>query len=237
MSLTPGLMAIFVILVFAGIVLLMIRANRKDQAEKTRQAQKLGFEPLEEIPSELLYRVEELYRNKRNPKLEIHNIYYRTELDRSLYIFDLIGIDDEDTTLGSEMFGIISQALALPRFSLISIPSFDHQSGIGALMDKMLDKVMDLAAKFQDLSRIEFPDKPGFDDNYVVFGRDESAVRSLISRVSWDYLSRGKTSLQVNGSGDFLTVDSSFSMSSDDNNQNLEELYQVTTELARRLEK
>ena len=237
MSLPPAALTLVILLIFVGIVLLMFRAARKDRIERTVQAQKLGFEPVAEIPAELINRVENLFKNERNPSLEINNLYQRRELDRSLYLFDLIGTDDEDTTLGVEMFGVISKDLALPRFSLTSIPSFNRQSGIGVLMDKMLDKVMDLAAKYQNLSRIEFPGDPSFDDHYVVLGQDEDAVRTLISRVSWDYLTREKTPLQINGLGDFLTFDYSISGTSENREKNLEALYRVTTDLTSRLEK
>ena len=237
MSIPPASLALLVLLIFVGIVLLMFRAVKKDRIQRTFQAQKLGFVPVAEIPAELLNRVENLYKTERNPSLEIHNLYHRRELDRNLYLFDLIGTDDEDTTLGIEMFGVISKELALPRFSLTSIPYFNRQSGFGALMDKMLDKVMDLAAKSQDLNRIEFPGDPRFDDHYIVFGRDENAVRTLISSVSWDYLTREKTPLLINGSGDFLTVDYSISTTSENKEKSLEALYRATTDLTSRLER
>ena len=237
MSIPPAALALLVLLIFVGIVLLMFRAVKKDRIQRTFQAQKLGFVPVAEIPAELLNRVENLYKTERNPSLEIHNLYHRRELDRNLYLFDLIGTDDEDTTLGIEMFGVISKELALPRFSLTSIPYFNRQSGFGALMDKMLDKVMDLAAKSQDLNRIEFPGDPRFDDHYIVFGRDENAVRTLISSVSWDYLTREKTPLLINGSGDFLTVDYSISTTSENKEKSLEALYRATTDLTSRLER
>jgi hypothetical protein len=103
-------------------------------------------------------------------------------------------------------------------------------------MDRMLDKVMDLAAEYQDLSRIEFPDRPEFDDRCIVFGRDQDAVRDLISRISLDDLSRGKNLLNVSGSGDFLTVDIGTTFNSNEKDKHLEELYRVITDLARRME-
>ena len=103
-------------------------------------------------------------------------------------------------------------------------------------MDKILDKVMDLAAKYQDLNRIEFPENPGFDEKIVVFGRDEIAVGNLFSRMSLDFLTPGKTPIQLNGSGDCLTVDGSFTVSSKDQEMNLENLFQLTEDLVRAFE-
>ena len=236
MSLSPALLAVLVILVFAAMVLGAILQTQKSREVKSRRASRLGFELVVGEPSELIQRVEEIYQSEGNPTLEVREVYLRVELDRALYLFDVIGTDDEDTTLGSEVMGLISADLALPRFSLTVIPPFGHEGGIGALMDKMLDKVMDLAAKSQDLSRFEFPEKPGFDERCIVFGRDEMAVRRLIDRVSWDDLTRGKSFFSFQGSGDFLTVDSGLQMRNQDKEKHLDELYRVTTELARRLE-
>ena len=236
MSLSPAVLAILVILVFAAMVLGAVRQTRKSREDLTRRALHLGFEVPVGVPTELIQRVEEIYRSKGNPTLEVRNVYRRDELDRTLYIFDVIGTDDEDTTLGTEVMGVISSRLALPRFSLTTIPSFSREAGVGAFLDKMMDKVMDLAARSQDLSRLEFPEKPGFDQSCILFGRDEAALRRLIDRVSWDDLTRGKKFWSFQGSGDFLTVDYGLTLTADDKEKHLDELYRVTTELARRLE-
>ena len=237
MSLAPAALVLIFIFVFIGIILLMFRASRKYQAEKILQAQSLGFEPLLEIPAELLNRVEDLFKNKRNPSLEINNLYQRRELDSIIYLFDLIGTDDEDITLGTEMFGVISKDLALPRFSLTTIPSFAKQSGIGALMDKLMDKLMDLAAKYQDLSRIEFPERPGFDDQCIIFGQDQYAVRELMKYINLDRFSRDYVPLHITGLGDFLTVDFSYLSTGKDPKNLLETQYQGLQEIIRWFER
>ena len=237
MSLAPAMLAALVILVFVGIVLLMFRASKKYQAEKSLQAQSLGFEPVGEIPAELLNRVEDLYKNKNNPTLEIENLYQRSELDSVIYLFDLIGTDNEDSTLGTEIFGVISKELALPRFSLTTIPAFARQGGIGALMDKLMDKVMDMAAKHQELSRIEFPDRPSFDDQCIVFGNDEHAVRDLMKHINLDRYSREYVPLHIAGLGDFLTVDFSYISSGNDPKNLLETQYRGLGEIIRWFER
>jgi hypothetical protein len=236
MSLTPAALAILVILIFAAMLLGAIRQTKKSREDKTRRAIRLGFEVPEEVPSELIHRAEEIYRSKGNPNIEIQNVYQQVGFDQAIYIFDVIGTDDEDTTMGTEVMGVISKRLALPRFTLTTIPSFSRDSGIGAFMDKMLDKVMDLAAKSQDLSRFEFPEKPGFDESCILFGRDEAALRELMDRVSWDDLTRGKKFWNFQGSGDFLIVDYGLTINTKEKEKHLDELYRVTTELARRLE-
>jgi hypothetical protein len=237
MTIQPEFLALGVILIFAGIVLTMLRERGKARFNKTIRAQKLGFKPVEIIPPELLSRIEDLYQNERNKTLEIRDLYHQNDREGDFYLFDLVDTDEEDTWLGSEMLAVISPHLALPRFSLTTIPSFGGEKAIGSLMNKVLDKVMDLAAKYQNLSRLEFPDKPGFDEKIVVFGRDEVAVGNLLSRINLDILSRGKNPLQLNGSSDCLTVDDSFSISSRDQEKHLENLYQITRDLVHTLER
>ncbi|MGB2964433.1 MAG: hypothetical protein WBB69_10660 [Anaerolineales bacterium] len=236
MNMRPELLVLGVILIFAGIVLTMIRETRKARVNKTLRAQKLGFEPLELTPLDFLSRIEDLYQNERNKTLEIRGLFHRKDLERDYYLFDLVDTDDEDTWLGTEMFGVISRNLALPRFSLTTIPAFDRQKTIGSLMDKMLDKVMDLAAKYQDLNRIEFPENPGLDEKIVVFGRDEIAVGNLLSGISLNFFTRSKTPLQLYGSGDCLIVDGSFTVTSKNQEMNLENLFQLMKDLVRAFE-
>ena len=107
MSLSPAVLALVVILVFVAILLAAIRQTRKSREDKTRRAVRLGFEVPLDVPHELIQRVEEIYLSKGNPTLEIQNVYQRTEFDQSLYIFDVIGTDDEDTTLGEEVSGCL----------------------------------------------------------------------------------------------------------------------------------
>jgi hypothetical protein len=237
MALTPGLLALGVVVVFLGLFYFMIRASKKEKASKVDRSRRLGFQALEEVPLELQGRIESLYQGGGDRALEIRNLSQRVEFGAVLYTFDLVDTTGDDTWLGSDCIGVISSRLALPRFSLTSFPEFNRDRGLGKMMDGLLDKVLDLAAGRQDLTRFEFPDIPGFDHRFVVFGRDEFALRELVSGVSWDSLAPGKIPLQVQGSGDFLVVEYSYTASSGNEFQKLQDLYQAATTLLRRLEK
>lgn len=230
------LLIILAILLFVIILLFAIRYSGKSRGEKTIQAQILGFEPLVEPPPQLMSRLEKLYHNEGKQTLELRNLYHRREFDRDLYLFDLVNTHNEDASMGREVFGVISRQLALPRFSLASLPPLDTQRMLGNLMDKMLDKLFDWAGKHQGFIRVEFPDQPEFDERFVVFGRDDYAIRNLLSGVNTSTLSRSKTPLQLAGSGDFLTIDYSYTNSLNNQNSDLRTQYQQFMDLVQTFE-
>jgi hypothetical protein len=231
MAFGPELLAVGVILIFGGMVFLMIRASRKELQKKNRQTQQLGFTALEEAPSNLEYRVEELFKLYEKQQLEVRELYHRRELDSDVYLFDLVNTQGDDSEVGSEIFGMISPQLALPRFSLITIPEFDREGMVGSLMYSLLEKVMAVAEKRQGLQRIHLRDQPQMDKEFVIFGRDEFTLQKLISRLDLRSFQMGSLPLQIAGSGDFLTVDftlsSSFAKSEGDLNQQYEHFRRI----------
>jgi len=231
MSFTPALLAALFILVFVSIVILIIRSSLKIAAQKTHLALTLGFEQPPELPIQLATRVEELYQRKDHQGVYIDEIYHKRELDQELFIFDVSSSSGDDSEMGSEVFGVISRELALPRFSLTTLPGFSSEGLLGGLMDKLLDKVLQLAEKYQGLARIEFPDRPDFDEGVIVFGRDEYAVRELLRGIHLSTLEVGKSPLHIAGSGDFLTVDFSLPSSSTTNENDLISQYQHFTRI------
>ncbi len=234
----PELLAILVILVFAGIAVLMIRASKKSQEEKRSRAIKLGFEPLEEVPTGLLSRLEQLQQRSENQVLEVRNLSHQQGLDRDLYLLDLVDTDDEDTWLATDMIAVISPQLALPRFTLTSLPPINTDRMLGNLMDKMLDKFFDWAAKYQRLTRVSFPGNPAFDNKYIVYGRDPQALQRLFSGFRASYLVSLKLPIMMAGSGDFLTLEAGFPERNTQQTKqgSLKRLYQETGELIRLFE-
>lgn len=103
------LLTILSILLFVIIFIFLIRASRKSGEEKTIQAHAPRFEPLAEQPPELLARLEELFKNQPNKKVELRNLYHQREFDRDLYLDDLVNTHHEDTSSETEVFGVISR--------------------------------------------------------------------------------------------------------------------------------
>ena len=230
------LLIIGIILIFILFVLFAIQATKRTREEKNLRARQLGFEPVVEIPQDLQSRIEDLYQNEKDRTLEIRNLHHRREWEQDLYLFDILDTSDEDSWMGRDVIGVISRNLALPRFSLITIPEFGKDGVLGNLMEKILDKVFKWAANFQRLSRVEFPDQPGFDDRFVVYGRDEHDVRTLFSGSTASGLSNNRLPLKLAGSGDFLIVETAHTTPPKDQYQDLRDLYQACLDLVRLFE-
>jgi hypothetical protein len=234
MSFPAELLAVGVILLFGLILFLVIRTSRRQQLAFDHQLQQLGFQALETPPPELERRVAELYQTRAEREIELWRVYHRRELDQDLYVFDAVDISGDSSDVGSAVFGMISRNLALPRFSMVTMPDFDRDSLIGGLMDKILDKVLDYAEGYLQLERIEFPDRPELDDQIMLFGRNPAAVREILDRVGLYSLTREKMSLQIAGSGDFITVDFTMPSSADLPDQGLVSRYQTFVEISRK---
>lgn len=232
MSFPPELLALGVVLIFGLLLFFAIRTSRQQQLDQENQLRGLGFTALESPPPELERRVGEIYQTQGEREIQLGQVYHRRELDQDLYFFDA-DTSGDSSELGSEIFGMISSRLALPRFSLVTLPDFDRDSLIGGLVDKLLDSVMSFAEGYLQLERIEFPDRPELDDQVLLFGRDPSTVREMIDRVGIYSLRSTKLPLQIAGSGDFLTVDFSTTINPDQPDQDLASRYQTFIHIAR----
>jgi len=233
MSFLPVLLALGVILIFATIVFLAIRASRNMTAEKVHLARTLGFEIAPTLPINLANRAEELFQIREDQAITLENVFSRRELDQEFFIFDLHDSSEDDSAVGKDVFGVISRELALPRFSLTTLPGFNSEGLLGGLMEKLLDKILALAGKYQGLSRIEFPDQPEIGDQLIVFGRDEFAVRELLRGIHLDTLITNQSPIHIAGNGDFLTVDFSIPYPSSSTESDLISQYQQFTQIVR----
>jgi hypothetical protein len=207
MNFKPELLALMVILVFAVIFLLVFRAGRKQAVEKKHQALALGYEEVTTRPSQLISRAESLYKRGDNSSIQIDQVYSKREWDQEFFIFDVSESNSDDNELGSEVFGLISNQLALPHFSLTTLPGFNNNSLIGGLMEGLLDKVLSYAEKYTGLERIDISDRPGLNEQVIVFGKDQAAVRDLMIGIDLGSITRTKTPVHITGMNDFLTVD------------------------------
>lgn len=207
MNILPGFLVVVIILIFVLLVFLAIKTSQRQAAEKSHQALTLGYEEVTTRPSQLISRVESLYKRRENQGIHIDQVYSKRDWDQEFFIFDVQDSSDDDNEMGSEVFGVISSQLALPQFSLTTLPGFNSASLIGGLMEKLLDKVLEVAGNYQGLNRIEFPDRPDFNDQIIVFGKDQGAVRELMNRIPVNSLLSIKSPLHIAGLDDFLTVD------------------------------
>jgi hypothetical protein len=207
MRFQPQLITLLVILVFAALLLLAIRASQRQTAEKKHQAINLGFEEITSRPSQLINRVEAVYKRGDNHSIQIDQAFSKRDRDQEFFIFDISDSSQDDNELGTEVFGVISNQLDLPHFSLTTLPGFNSDSLLGGIMEGLLNKVLSVAEKYHGLQRIELPDRPGFDEQIIVFGKDQEAVREMLERIDLRSITSIKTPVHITGLNDFLTVD------------------------------
>jgi len=234
MSFPPEILALGVIFIFGITLFLMIRTSRRQRIDQENQLHQLGFRALESSPSELERRVKELYQTKGEREVQLERVFHRHELDQDLYLFDVIDTRGDSSEVGSEVFGLISPSLALPRFSLVTLPGFNSNSLIGGVMDKLLDKVMNYAERYLQLERIEFPDRPDLDDKIILFGRNPYAVREMLEKAGLYSLTKTSQSMQITGSGNIITVDFNMPSSPDQSGQDLVSRYQEFVHISRK---
>jgi hypothetical protein len=234
MSIPPSLLALGILFIFGMIVVLMIRTSRREKLEQENQLHQLGFTPLQTAPIELERRLGDLYDPSGEREIRVWQVYHRRELEQDLYLFDVGDTRGETSEIGTGIFGLISPQLALPRFSLITLPDFNRDSLIGSLMDKLLAKVMSFAEDRLQLQQIEFPDRPNRTEQLIAFGQDPEAVRQTLDRAGLTRNQIAGPPLQIAGIGDLLTVDFSSDSNFDQAGQGLASRYQTFVEISRR---
>lgn len=207
MSFWPELLALFIILAFAALLYIAIRTSRAQLALKNNQAENLGFRPVTSEPRELIRHVEELFRRRPDQAIFVDQIFSKESWDEKEYLFDVSDAHDDDSDIGSEVFGLISTRLDLPHFKMVILPDVFRASGFGRLMEKMLDKVLSSAEVKQGLVEVEFPERQDFERKVVVFGKDPDRVRELLASFQPPSLIGGQTPVYIAGLDDFLAVD------------------------------
>ena len=207
MRFQPELLALLIILVFAALFLQVFITGRRKLTEKKHLALTLGYDLVTTRPSNLIDRAESLYERTENQSIQIDQVYSKQDGDQEFYIFDVGDSNKEDGELGSNVFGLLSGKLALPHFSLTTLPGFTNDTLLGGIMESLLNKVLSLAEKYRGLRRIELPDRPDFDEQVILFGKDEQAVRDLMEKVDLRAITRIETPVHISGMDDFLTVD------------------------------
>jgi hypothetical protein len=78
---------------------------------------------------------------------------------------------------------------------------------------------------------VEFPENPEFDDRFVVFGRDEYAVRDLLSGSVGSAIYQNEFLIHLAGSGDILTLDTSYFFPTRDQNKTIRDIYTIFLDL------
>jgi hypothetical protein len=205
-----GLLAALAVLLLFGLgIFWMIRTSRRRSAQRLERAKSLGFEPLEVLDQAVLQRLNRLYRANHRQELDPRNVFVQHRNDAAFYLMDIVDVGgDESSDLGEDVVVIVSPYLSLPRFSLAPMLKMDGR--MGGLMNKAVDRLMDMVGTRQGLVRVPFDQYPEIDDNYIIFGSDPNLLQNFFTSSYMSGFFNIKPKYEITAGGDTLVVKAIF---------------------------
>ena len=192
-------MVVIILGVLAAVVGSLVRATRHNQA-RAQRLQQAGFTPLAVPPPELVERITRLYQGSFRPGLQVSNVFQKNIVDGQAVFFDIHDASDSDSTWAeNEVLGIISPDLDLPQWLLQPRPAGMQISGAAG---KLLDWVMNKTG----FRRVELTEQPQLDQLFIVFARDEAAVRQYFTPQRADQLASLPRAYQIQAAGDMFAI-------------------------------
>jgi hypothetical protein len=197
------ILALAIIGAFALLLLASLRRSRLSAAKKQDSAALLGLRHLSTPDPSLLQRIAPLLHRTGASGLELRNVYQRKLPDGELYLFDLWDTSGESSSsVCDSAFALLSPALALPRLSLL--PRLEETGKLAGLANRFIGW-----AASQSLPHIDFDGPFDFVQNYLVFGLDESAVRSFLDDILRSRLAHLK-GVGIEMEGELIIVSDAF---------------------------
>ena len=160
----------------------------------------LGFQPVEKPVQEVL----DLFMMSEGGirRLTWRNGFAKPGPEYTLYLVGLTERSGENTShVGGDSLALLSPNLALPQFLALGMDDRWSQAGTRwkGLAESLLGKFLTGSSGLQ---RVEFPERPDFDERFLVFSNDETAIRSLFTNRLLDgILQSGVKSLRGRGNG------------------------------------
>jgi hypothetical protein len=228
MNISPILL---VLLIAVSALYIAIRGLRIRKADQTRQAHRLGFEELASCPANLLDRAENLYQGGENRGVTIRRVFSRQEPGKQFFIFDASSSRGDSSPIGSEIFGVISSQLTLPRFSLTTLPTLGPNSFFSDMVENLMDQVLTHAEGYLGMKSIDLPAGSDLSSRVILLGENQGAVQALLDRTNLRFLLRNPNPIHIAGSGDFLTVDFSMNSSLNTSKSDLQTQYRLFLEV------
>ncbi len=172
MEIITILALLFILLVFAGMVIFSITVTRRAKEAKAQMAQTLGMTPVEPDPT-LLAQISALYRTPGNtPRYSLHSVTRRSLPGGELFLFDLVDRDIEsDSWIERQAVAVRSNTLRLPPFQLY--PKVDASKyALGGLANAIVAWGVSKIG-----TSVQFPEFPAFQGRYIVTSTDPEAAR------------------------------------------------------------
>lgn len=192
------ILIILAIVILAIFLWIGIRNNLQDRKLKLSLGKSLGLSQLTSIPKELTRQVISVHRTGQNHRLELRNVFSRTLPQGELYLFDLWeSRSGYRGYLEQCAFAVTSSSAHLPQFSIIPRDRILGKPG------SRLSPIITWAIRPSETEL--HMDFPGFDERYLLTGKDENAVRAALKPALLDYLVKSPA-LLLHANGQIFTV-------------------------------
>jgi hypothetical protein len=167
-----GLLALFAIVIY-----LMVRSERRQLAQKEAVAQVIGFTSM--TPDEdLSQRIGQIYQwPRRDDRFALHALSRQQLSGATIYLFDLERLSSGESNLVLERaVAILSPELNLPPFAIY--PKADVPGWVAEMGNRALTKL--IARRHSAV--LSFPEQPEFGRRYIVTADDLESVGLFVRR-------------------------------------------------------
>ncbi len=172
---------ILALVILAFFLWIGIRNNIQDRALKQSLGESLGLGPLTNAPEELTRQVIAVHQPGQNRRLALRNVSSGSLPRGQLYLFDLWESRSGYRGYAEQCsFAVITPSAHLPRFTLF--PRSRIPGKAGGPLSPVIAWAMSPAETEIRLG------SPGFEQRYLLAGKDENAVRAVLRPALIDYL-------------------------------------------------
>jgi hypothetical protein len=185
---------------FAGIILLMVSAGKKDRARKAEVARSLGFTPIEKPDQTLTGRIVELHRHSQNSSFSLHNVFVRNTPEGQMVLYDLDDTSGDESSVVARMaVALVTPGRELPRF--VIFPRINKEGKLASIANRALEWIAS-----RNMEKVVMDDRPDFAQRYMVTAEDAFRVKETLNASLINLLVNISETLMISAASDALSV-------------------------------
>ena len=185
-----ALFIVFMVVLFGGGIYFSIRQTR----QRRQAILERGLTPQKPPDAAFVAAMQRLKPDER-----VENVFHQDRGGFRLYLFELWSArSSDDSGRSYNTLALVTPDFHLPRFTLV--PNV-HLRGLSWLMNWGMQEAM----RRYGLQRFTFPESQVFDQEYVLLGQDELALRQFFTLERLNRLATACQNFAVEGQDDLLT--------------------------------
>ncbi len=192
------------ILFFGWMIVWMARSTKQQKKERADMAAMLGFQPvLKTDHVTLKSRLAHINPKHGSNDKELRDVFVKHIPEGDLYLYDLWDTSgDSSNAIQSLALALVTTERLFPRFVISS------RLAMPGMLAQLANKVLSWSVGFQ-MTVVDFPEEPDFNEHFVVAGNDELEVRNLLNS-SILHRIKGYKGILLAGGGDTLEYSPQF---------------------------